>query len=177
MLKTAMFRRFAATLVFALVAASPLLAQHLPLSLCLVQTKPDAETEYDPSAGPWAIELDKLLTAQKLTSGTPLQITVLEALQEKDVLPEVHRLQCPYTVQLWYQRNPWPKGTRRTLDDGDSLLFSLWNSTTGKAIAHGASPIRLTHPGGVRSPDPLVPEPGPCVVLTQQIMKSLNKLP
>jgi hypothetical protein len=63
------------------------------------------------------------------------------------------------------------------LDDGDSLLFSLWNSTTGKVIARGASPIRLIHPGGVRSPDPLVPEPGPCVVLTQQIVKSLNKLP
>jgi hypothetical protein len=177
MLKAAMSRPFSAALVLALLAASPLLAQYSPLSLCLVQTKPDSATQYTPSAGPWAIELYKVLSAQKLTSDAPLQITVLAALQEKDVLPEVRRLQCLYTVQLWYQRSIWPKGAGRTMDDGDSLLFSLWNSTTGKVIAHGASPIRLIHPGGVRSPDPLVPEPGPCVVLTQQIMKSLNKLP
>jgi hypothetical protein len=69
MLKAIMFRRFSAALVFALLAASPLPSQLTPLSLSLVQTKPDAAIQYDPSAGPWAIGLDKLLSAQNLRSG------------------------------------------------------------------------------------------------------------
>ena len=160
--RTALCRRFSAALVFALLAASPLPAQHPPLSLCLVQTKPDTTTQYDPSAGPWAVELDELLSTQKLRSGAPLLIRVLAASAEKDVVPEVRRLQCPYVVQLWYQAF----GSDLT---EDSLLFSLWNGTTGKVIAHGASPIRVIgqHPN-LRAP---------CAALTQEIMQGLNKLP
>lgn len=173
-LTTIVFRRFSAALVLALLAASPLLAQHAPLALCLVQTKPDTWIQYDPPAGPWAVELDKALSAQKLSSGAPLEITVLAALTEKDVLPEVRRLQCPWVVQLRYHGSFWPGG-RYVGDDEDSILFSLWNGATGKAIADGASLIR---PFAVK--DRLASNAVlavPCAALAQQIMKRLNKLP
>jgi hypothetical protein len=177
MLKAIMFRRFSAALVFGLLTASPLLAQHPPLSLCLVQTKPDAVTQYTPSAGAWAIELDKLLSAQKLRSGAPLQVTVLAASAEKDIQAEIRRLQCPYVVQLSYQQSLSPVWRYAKEAYGDSLLFSLWSGPTGKVIARGASPIRLIHGQDRPAPSPLVSEPIPCAAVTQQIMKGLNKLP
>jgi hypothetical protein len=174
MLKGIVFRRFLAALVLALFTASPLLAQHAPLSLCLVETKPNTWTQYDPPAGPWAAELDKMLSAQKLRSGAPLEITVLAALAEKDVPPEVRRLRCPWVVQLRYHGSFWPGG-RYEGDDEDSILFSLWNGATGKTIADGASLIR---PFAVK--DRLASNAvlaAPCAALTRQIMKRLNKLP
>jgi hypothetical protein len=177
MLRAIVFRRFSGALVFALVAASPLLAQQPPLSLCLVQTKPDAATQYNPSAGAWAIELDKLLSAQRLRSGAPLQITVLAASVEKDIQPEVRRLHCPYVVKLSYQGGLSPVWRYAKDAYGDSLLFSLSNGPSEKIIAQGASPIRLIHGQDRPPPSPLVSEPVPCAAVTQQIMKSLNKLP
>lgn len=171
-----MCRRFSAALVFAVLVASPLQGQHPPVSLCLVQTKPDAAAQYDPSAGPWAIKVDKLLTTQKLRSGAPLQITVLAAQTEEDVLPEARRLQCPYVVELWYHQSPLPLG-RYVMGDEDSLFFSLWNGATGKVIARGASPIRLVQEQNLPRSNPLVAEPTSCAALTQQIVKHLNKLP
>ncbi len=169
-----LFRRISAALVLALPVASPLLAQHPPLSLCLVQTKPDAGMQYDPPAGPWAIELYNLLSARKLRSGAPLQIAVLAALTEQDVLPEVRRLQCPWVIQLRYHGSFWPGG-RYVGDDEDSLLFSLWNGATGKVIANGASLI-LPVPGQERLYSNALLKV-PCAALTRQIVKSLNRLP
>jgi hypothetical protein len=177
MLRAIMFRRFSAALVFGLLTASPLLAQRSPLTLCLVQTKPDAVTQYTPSAGAWAIELDKLLSAEKLRSGAPLEITVLAASVDKDIPPEVRRLQCPYVVQLSYQQSLSPAWRYAKEAYGDSLLFSLWSGPTGKVIARGASPIRLIHGQDRPAPSPLVSEPVPCAAVTQQIMKGLNRLP
>jgi hypothetical protein len=165
-----MFQRISAAFALVLMAAPPLLAQHPPLSLCLVQTKPNPSTEYDPPAGPWATEVYTLLSAQKLRSGAPLRITVLAALGEKDVLSEVRRLQCPYIVQLRYHLSI-THGGRSPGEDEDSLLFSLWNGNTGKVVADGASLI----PGPNR-----LPSASPHAVsadLAQQIMKGLNKLP
>jgi hypothetical protein len=173
-MKAIVYRGCSGALVLALLVASPLLAQHPPLSLCLVQTKPDAGTQYEPPAGPWAIELYNLLSARKLRSGAPLQITVLAALTEKDVLPEVRRLQCPWVVQLRYHGSFWPGG-RYVGDDEDTLLFSLWNGATGKVIAQGASLIRPV-PGQERLySDALFAVP--CAALARQIMRSLNRLP
>jgi len=181
-----MCRRFSAALVFALMAAPPLWGQHPPLSLCLVQTKPDAAAQYDPPSGPWAIELDKLLAPQILRTGATLQITLLAASTEKNVLPEARRLQCPYIVELWYrQSHPasgrYAMGDQDSLfskwNDEDSLLFFLWNGATGKVIARGVSPIRLVQGQNLRGSNPLVAEPAPCAALTQQIVKHLNKLP
>jgi len=151
------------------MAASPLLAQRPPFSFCLVQTKPDARAQYDPPAGPWATELYTLLSAQKLKSGAPLQIMVLAALDEKDVLPEVRRLQCRYVVQLLYHSGFG--GGRTNGEDQDSLVFSLWNGVTGKAIANGASLI----PGRQRLPSTSMN--ATCADLALRIMKNLNKLP
>ena len=169
-LKAIMFQRFSAAFVLVLMAVSPLLAQHPPLSFCLVQTKPDASTQYDPPAGPWAVALYNLLSAQKLRSGAPLRIMVLAAEGEKDVLPEVRRLQCPYVVQLRYHLSV-SNGGRSLGEDEDSILFSLWNGASRKVIANGASLI----PGRNRLPSNSLH--AVCADLTQQIMKGLNKLP
>jgi len=165
-----MFQRFSAAFVLVLAAASPLLAQHAPLSFCLVQTKPDSRTQYNPPAGPWAIELYTMLSTRKLRSGAPLQILVFAALDEKDVPPEVRRLQCPYVVQLRYHRSI-SNGGRSPGEDEDSILFSLWNGGTGKVIANGASLI----PGRNRLPSTSLRTV--CADLTEQIMNGLNKLP
>lgn len=169
-----MLRGFSAAFVFASLAVSPLPAQHPPLHLCLVQTKPDNGVQYDPPAGPWAIELDNLLAAQKLGNGAPLQIAVLAALTEKGVPPEVRRLHCSWVVQLRYHGSLWPQG-RYVGDDKDTLLFSLWNGATGRVIANGAALVR---PIPSQPPQPLHALLAvPCTALAQQIMKSLNKLP
>ena len=177
MLKAIVFRRFSTTLVFALLGESPALAQHPPLSLCLVQTKPDAATQYDPSAGAWAIELNELLSAQKLKSGAPLQITVLAASVEKDIQPEARRLQCPYFVQLTYQPSRATVTRYAIYDYEDSLAFSLWSGATGEILAKGASPIRLIRGQDRPPPSPLIAERMPCTAITQQIIKRLNRLP
>lgn len=169
-----MFRRLSAALVLALLSASPLLSQHAPLSLCLVQTKPESWIQYDPPAGPWAAELDKQLSTQKLRSGGTLEITVLAALTEKDVPPEVRRLQCRWVVQLRFHGSFWPGG-RYVGDDEDSILFSLWNGATGRTVADGASLVRPFAVKNRVASETLLA--APCAALTQQIVKSLNKLP
>jgi len=112
-----------------------------------------------------------LLSAQKLRSGAPLQITVLAAEIEEEVPTEVRDLRCPYVIQLRYHGGIWHGG--RSLDaESDSVLFTLWNGATGKAIANGASllPVEDRHPSKAAFT-------AACANLTQQIMKSLNKLP
>jgi hypothetical protein len=170
MLKAVMYR-LPAVFVFALLAGSPLFAQNAPLSLCLVQTRPYESTRYDPPAGPWATEMYDLLSVRKLRSGAPLHITVLAAAVEEDVPLEVRHLQCLYVVQLRYHGSIW-HGGRSFGADSDSVLFTLWKGTTGRAIANGASLI----PGENRNPSKAV-FAAACANMTQQIMKSLNKLP
>jgi hypothetical protein len=170
MLKAVMHRRSAA-FALVLLAGSPLLAEHAPLSLCLVQTRPYASIQYDPPAGPWAVEMYDQLSARKLRNGAPLEITVLAAEIEEDVPSEVRRLQCPYVVQLRYHGDIW-HGGRSLGADSDSVLFTLWKGGTGKAIANGASLI----PGDDRHPSKTA-FTAACADLSQQIMKSLNKLP
>jgi len=170
MLKSVMYR-LSAVFALALLAGSPLFAQHAPLILCLVQTRPYASTQYDPPAGPWAIEMYDLLSERKLRSGGSLRITVLAAEIEEDVPLEVRHLQCPYVVQLRYHASIW-HGGRSFGEDADSVLFTLWKGATGKAIANGASLI----PGEGRHPSKAAFADA-CTNLTQQIMKSLNKLP
>jgi hypothetical protein len=63
-------------------------------------------------------------------------------------------------------------GGRSLGEDEDSVLFTLWSGAAGKAIGNGASLI----PGRDRHPSKAMFAPA-CVSLTQQIMKSLNKLP
>lgn len=169
MLKTVLYR-LSTAFVFSLVAGSLLLAQQAPLSLCLVQTRPYASNQYDPPAGPWAIEMYNLLSARKLSSGAPLHITVLAAAVEEDVPLEVRHLQCPYVVQLRYHGGIW-HGGRSFGADSDSVLFTLWTGATGRAIANGACLIS----GEDRHPSKAA-FAAACAYLTQQIMKSLNKL-
>jgi hypothetical protein len=184
-----MLKGFAGALIFAFLTASSLYAQHEPLSLCIVQTKPDQATQYDPSAGPWAIAMYKQLSGQQLRNGAPLRITVLAASVEKDVLPEVRRLQCVWVVQLWYQQvitlaqvhgipgPPWyqqvstlaqgsgiPDGERLSGGSEDSLFFALRNAGTAKVIANGMTPLRVDS------------KAKPCAELAHKILKRLNQL-
>ena len=100
-----------------------------------------------------------------------MHITVLAAEVEEDVTLVVRHLQCPYVVQLRYHGSIW-HGGRSFGADSDSVIFTLWKGATGKVIANGASLI----PGEDRHPSKAVLAAA-CANLTQQIMKSLNKLP
>jgi hypothetical protein len=139
--------------------------------------------------------MDKQLAAQKLRSGAPLHITVLAASTQKDLLPEVRRLQCPWVIQLWYQHNPDLQvsepdvstdgrppfdpqlAARSPVSHEDDVFFSLWNGPTEKIIARGAAPLHLLQTQAPPPSDPLRANPLTCAALTQQIIKRLNKLP
>ncbi len=148
------------------VVTPSVFAQPKPISLCIVHTKLQTEPPYEPTAGPYAIGLYEQLAGRRLRDGARLDITVLAATAQQDILPEVRRLQCYYVVQLWH--NPRV---------GDILFFSLWNGATRKVIAQGASPIRLLLPQDPPPPGPQPVEHDPCADLAQQIVRKLNKLP
>jgi hypothetical protein len=104
----------------------------------------------------------KQLSGQKLRNGASLKITVLAASVQKDVLPEVRRLECGWVLQLWYQHGdiyPWqtgiseagapalgPERNTRNPTGEDNLFFSLWNAGTRKVIASGAAPLHAAEP-------------------------------
>jgi hypothetical protein len=170
-LKTIVSRSLsAASLVFAFLASSALFAQHAPLPLCLVQTKPYPWNQYDPPAGPWAAEMYDLLSGQKLANGASLRMTVLAAATEKDVPPEVRRLQCRYVVQLRYHGS-LGSGGRSPGKNEDSVLFALWQGATGRVLSNGAVLI----PGEDRHPSKAA-FTAACAGMAQQILKGLNKL-
>ena len=150
------------------IVATSVFAQPQPLSLCIVQTKSDAASQYEPSAGPYAIAMYDQLAGQRLHNGTALHITVLAASMQRDILPEVHRLKCSWFLQLWYHES-----TDRPMGDQDSLLFTLWNGDTRKAIARGSGvAMRETNGDASRVPNPLLYS-----TLARQILKKLNQLP
>lgn len=186
-----MLRQLLISIFIGSVAATSLWAQNPPLSLCIVQTKPDESTRYDPSAGPWAIGMYDRLVGQTLRNGSPLQITVLPASVRKDVLPEVQRLRCAWVVQLWYSHvdftpnsggvsssnfvtplDPQLEGRGRPFGREDNLFFSLWNGVTQKVLAQGAAPLRAARQPGLREPPNLTPFDS----LAKQILKRLNQL-
>jgi hypothetical protein len=148
--------------------ATSVFAQPRPLSLCIVQTKTDARSQYEPSAGPYAAAMYDQLANQRLRNGSALHITVLAASIQRDILAEVHRLNCFWVVQLWFEG-----GTHQAMADQNSLYFSLWNSDTRKVIARGSrATVRETHGDGS-----LVPNFTVYSEIARQILKKLNQLP
>jgi hypothetical protein len=137
--------------------------------LCIVDTKPNSSSQYDPSAGPYAMAMYQQLARTRLRSGALLHVTVLPASMQQDILPEVHRLDCSWVLQLWYQRSTdydaYGKSQPRSLLFG-SLLFTLWNGTTRKVIERGA---------GFVSEGKLALTP--YAVFAKQILKKLNQVP
>ena len=107
------------------------------------------------------MDVYKQLSVNRLQNNSRLRITVLEASVQKDILPEVRRLQCEWVVQLWYA-------------DSDSMFFSLWNGATQEVLTRGAAPLRLTGPTHLSSPLARPPDPG--AVTAQQVLKRLNQL-
>jgi hypothetical protein len=110
------------------------------------------------------------LAGRRLQNGATLQITVLPASMQQEIEPEVHRLNCSWVLQFWYQRNGdenvfgqvQPRGTHF-----DSLLFTLWSSTTREVIEKGAGFVSLA----------TKPPQTPFAVFRKQILKKLNRLP
>jgi hypothetical protein len=100
-----------------IIVATSVFAQPQPLSLCIVQTKSDAASQDELSAGPFAMAMYNQVASQRLQNGIALHITVLAASMERDILPEVHRLHCSWSLQLWYHRS-----TDRDTSTGDSYI-------------------------------------------------------
>jgi hypothetical protein len=154
------------------IVATSVFAQSPPLSLCIVQTKSDAASQYEPSAGPYATAMYDQLASQRLQNGIALHITVLAASMQRDILPEVHRLNCSWVLQLWYHRSSDGEILSVPMGDHDSLLFTLWNSDTRKVIARGSGVVmRETQGNTSRVPNPLLYS-----ALASQILKKLNQL-
>lgn len=156
-------------LVVIVIATNPhLFAQPRTVSLCIVDTRPDQVAPYDPPAGPFAIEMYRQFVGRRLKDSSELNITVFPASLQRDILPEVHRLNCSWVLQLRYHRyedddvfsQTQPRGARF-----DSLLFTLWNGTTRKVIENGAGLVSLG--------EPLLT---PYASFRRQVLKALNQL-
>lgn len=158
-----------AALAVVIVTSSQVSSQRHASSLCIVDTKSDRLSQYDPPAGPYAIGMYQQLAERRLQSGAVLQITVLPASMQQDILQEVHRLHCSLVLQLWYQLRTdgdvFGKGQPRGLPFGN-LLYTLWKGTTGEAVERGA--------GFVSQCKPLLT---PYAAFRKQILKKLNQMP
>ena len=162
-----------AVALFVAIVATPVFAQSRTLSLCIVQTKSVAVSQDESSAGPIAIAMYHQLVGQRLQNGTAVQIIVLAASEQRDILPEVHRLKCSWSLQLWYHRRTDREGSFAGMGDQDSLLFSLWNSDTRKVLARGSGvAMRETEGDASR-----ILNPDLYSAFAHQILKKLNQLP
>lgn len=158
-------------LLIVIVATCSLCAQSQSLHLCIVQTKPDLETSYDPPAGRLAIEVYKQLSGKGLRNSLPpLRITALPASVQKDILPEVRSLQCEWVVQLWYADSDPSQASNRP----DSIFFSLWNRATQRIVTRGTALLRLPGPAQLARPLRRIANPG--AIVAQQVIKRLNQL-
>ena len=169
-LKSNVKLRVPVTLGFIVMTGCSAWSQPGSLSLCIVHTKSHSSDQYEPSAGPDAIAMYQELAGRRLQNGATLQITVLPASMQQEIEPEVHRLNCSWVLQLWYRRNAdqdvfgqvQPRSAHF-----DSLLFTLWSSTTREVIEKGAGFVSLA------TKPPLTP----FALFRKQILKKLNRLP
>jgi hypothetical protein len=151
------------------IATDPhLLSQPRTVLLCVVDTRPDQLGAYDPPSGPFAIGMYQQLVGRRLKDSSELNIIVFPASLQRDILPEVQRLNCFWVLQLWYHRyadddvfgQTQPRGARF-----DSLLFTLWNGATRKVIESGSGFVSLREP-----------RLAPYSSFSKQILKTLNHL-
>jgi hypothetical protein len=161
--------RFVFAALVIVVATNPRLFAHpRSVSLCIVDTRPDRASPYDPPAGPFAIGMYQQFLGQKLKDSSELNITVFPASLQNDILPEVHRLNCSWVLQLRYHRYADDDAFGQTQPRGarfDSLLFTLWNGATRKVIESGSGFVSLREP-------PLTPYAS----FRKQVLKTLNQL-
>lgn len=165
--------RFAKGLVFAglaflLTTNLRLFSQPRTVSLCVVDTRPDRVGPYDPPAGPFAIGMFQQLAGRKLKDSSELNVIVLPALKEPEILPEIHHLNCSWVLQLWYQRYGEADAFGQSEPRGaqvDSLYFRLWNGATGKVAESGGGFVSLR---GLRLT--------PYASFRKEILKTLNHL-
>jgi hypothetical protein len=152
--------------VFVRAANSALTLEARGGLLCIVDTKLPQVRLYDPLAGPFATGMYVELARRRLNDGSKLNMIVFPASSESAILPEVHRLNCTWVLQLRYQQQvdddvfgqTYPRRTRF-----DTLLYSLWNASTRDVIKSGSGIVNLG--------DPLVT---PYATFGKQIVKALN---
>ncbi|UWZ86921.1 hypothetical protein [Occallatibacter riparius] len=126
-----------------------LFSQPPPTSLCIVDTKPDQAGSYDPPAGPFAIGMYQQLAGQRLRNKAQLNIIVLPASLQRDIVPEVQRLHCSWVLQLWYYQHQDNDVFRESEPRGvpfDRLVFTLSNGATRKIVESGGGLISLRGP-------------------------------
>jgi hypothetical protein len=161
--------RAPAALALVMFMSLPVLSQPHPLSLCIVDTKSKHSFQYDPPAGPFAVAMYQELAGRRLQSGAALHIAVLPATVQSDIPAEIDRLRCSWVLQLWYEPSTdydvFNQIQPRSPSFG-SLLFTLWNSSTRKAIQHGAGVVS-------QGESTLTP----FAAFRKQILKKLNQLP
>jgi hypothetical protein len=168
-----MVRRLLVALYYSPAIAFPLCAQNSPLALCIVESKLNPEIQYDPSAGPLAIEMHNQLSGQKLLNGSSLKITVLPASVQKDILPEIGRLQCSWVLQLWRTRSSSYSYQSPVVLYQD-IYFSLWNGATRKTIAKGIALFPVPNPRNSLSHP--TKDSDPAADVAKKVLNSLNKL-
>ena len=152
------------------IATNPtLFSQPSTVSLCIVDTRLSYVSLYDPPAGPFAIGMYRQLAGRRLKNGFKLHIIVFPASLQSDIVPEVHRLNCSWVLQLRYHQQldddvfgqTYPRGTRF-----DSLLFTLWNGATGKVLDSGGGFVSLRR----------TPVDALCILFRKKVLKALNQL-
>lgn len=164
-----MSRRLHVPLHLLFVVGSSLCAQDSQNSLCIVETKLHPEIQYDPSAGPLAIDVYKQLSEKRLSDGSPLKITVLPASVQKDIVREMVQLQCSWVLQLW-QANRGPLSYKSPVILYDDVYFSLWNRATWKAVLKGVALFQHPNP---QHKDPKAINPA--AELANKVVNRLNK--
>jgi len=133
-------------LAFVFSATSALSSPTRAVSLCIVDTKLAQVSLYDPPAGPFATGMYLQLAGRQLKDGSRLHIIVFPASPESAIVPEVHRLNCSWVLQLRYrqQRDDDVFGQTYPRRTGfDSLLYTLWNGATGQVIKSGGGAVSL----------------------------------
>lgn len=155
-------------LLFALSTNSAPSAQPRAVSLCIVDTKLPQVSLYDPPAGPFAAGMYMQLAGRRLKDGSKLNLVVFPASPESTILPEVHRLNCSWVLQLRYHQQKEDDVFRQTYPRRtgfDSLLYTLWSGSTREIIKSGSGIVSL-------GDHPLTPYAS----FGKQILKALNQL-
>jgi len=134
-------------LLFVLSTSSALPLQPRAVSLCVVDTKLPYVSLYDPPAGPFATGMYRQLAGRQLKDGSKLHIIVFPASPESTIVPEIHRVNCSWVLQLRFQLADEVFGQtypRRT--EFDSLLYTVWNGATGEIVKRGSGLVPLPKP-------------------------------
>ena len=125
------------------------------------------EIQYDPTAGPIAIEVYIELSGKRLSDGSPLKTTVLPASVQKDIEPEIAHLQRSWVLQL---TRIFTNGYSSPVSGYEDVYFSLWKGATRKTVLKGVALFQRRDP---HHKDPK--DINPAAELANKVVNRLNK--